>query len=416
MINVIVLGVGNRGKIYGSKLALFNDVNIVAICDKYQEKLDRVRNDWNVPSNMCFLDENDLWAQGKIADAIVIASQDRDHYAHAIKALELGYHIMMEKPVSPNLEECLHIESLAKEKDLKVIVCHVLRYTKYYKKIKEILNSGIIGDIKVIRHSENISYWHFSHSYVRGNWRNENTTSPMLLAKCCHDMDLMYWYAGSKAKSVTSYGELSHFTRENAPADSADRCSDCSLKSTCIYEAELQYLGRNNGIKKEKKMFKWGTYAFSTSGTRQDIKCKLKTGNYGRCVFKCDNNVVDNQVVNIEFENNIKVSFAVNAFNQDNYRSTHICGTMGEIIADDRGSIIKLKVFGEGTRKIVVNVLPILSEHLGGDYAIAETFVKILKGQCPEGATYISDTIESHKIVFAAEKSRLSGGELVRLS
>ena len=186
MLKVAVLGLGSRGKNYGSHLAKTDGVKIVSVCDKYQAKIDKVKAKWGVPENACFTDEKDFFAQGKVADLMVIATQDRDHYGHAMKALDLGYNLLLEKPVSPDIAECLAIEKKAREKGLKVLVCHVLRYSNYYKRIHDILASGVLGDIMLIKHDEHIAYWHFAHSYVRGNWRREEETSPMLLAKCCH--------------------------------------------------------------------------------------------------------------------------------------------------------------------------------------------------------------------------------------
>ena len=226
MSTVAVLGLGNRGKNYGGHLNKLEGVKIVSICDKYQAKIDKVKKAWNVPDDKCFTDEDKFFAQGKIADVMVIATQDRDHYGHAIKALDLGYNLLLEKPVSPDIKECLEIEKLAREKGLKVLVCHVLRYANYYRRIKSIIDSGVLGDIKLIKHDEHVSWWHFCHSYVRGNWRREEDTTPMLLAKCCHDMDLLYWFAGAKCKSLSSYGELSYFTKANAPKGATARCFD----------------------------------------------------------------------------------------------------------------------------------------------------------------------------------------------
>ena len=263
MSTVAVLGLGNRGKNYGGHLNKLEGVKIVSICDKYQAKIDKVKKAWNVPDDKCFTDEDKFFAQGKIADVMVIATQDRDHYGHAIKALDLGYNLLLEKPVSPDIKECLEIEKLAREKGLKVLVCHVLRYANYYRRIKSIIDSGVLGEIKLIKHDEHVSWWHFCHSYVRGNWRREEDTTPMLLAKCCHDMDLLYWFAGAKCKSLSSYGDLSYFTKANGPKGAAAKCFDCPHRDKCIFECTYQYVGR--GLKGHK--FPWGTYAFCTFPT-----------------------------------------------------------------------------------------------------------------------------------------------------
>ena len=412
MIKIAVLGLGNRGRVYGNQFNIHEGVKIVSVCDKFQEKIDNIREKWNVPVEACFTDEEKFFAQGKIADAMVICTQDRDHYGHAMKALELGYNIMLEKPVSPVLQECLDIEAKAKEKGVNVIVCHVLRYSNLFRKIHDLIASGILGDVKLIRHNEDVSYWHFSHSYVRGNWRRSDETTPLLMAKCCHDMDLLYWYAGARAKKINSYGDLSFFTEANAPEGATPLCKDCPHKDTCIYEARLQYLGRGDKPRK----FPWGVYAFSTKETREDIAEKIQTGPYGRCVFKCDNNVCDCQTVNIEFENNIRAVFTVSAFNEDNYRFIYVNGTKGELFADDRKSVVTVRVFGEDEpREYVVGDKIDEAGHSGGDEGIADAVVRLIRGEYVPDATYIKDTIESHRMVLAAEESRLEGGKLIEL-
>lgn len=193
MLKVAILGLGNRGINYGTLLLGREDAVITAICDLDAERVEIAKEKFKNPSVRTFASADELFAQGKIADAIFICTQDRDHYGHTMQALELGYHVMVEKPVSPNPQHCLDIEKKAKEKNLKVIVCHVLRYSAFYRKIKAVVDSGALGNIVAVRHSENVAYWHFIHSYVRGLWRREDETSPLLMAKCCHDMDLLYW-------------------------------------------------------------------------------------------------------------------------------------------------------------------------------------------------------------------------------
>lgn len=415
MVRIAVLGLGSRGKNYGGHLSRNPNVQIVSVCDKFQNKIDKVKGKWNVPDDKCFTDDEKFFAQGKIADAMIIATQDRDHYGHAMRALDLGYDLILEKPVSPFIEQTLEIERKAREKGARVLVCHVLRYAPYYRRIKKMIDSGVLGDIVSIKHDENISYWHFAHSYVRGNWRREEETSPMLLAKCCHDMDLLYWYTGSKFAKVNSYGGLKYFTEESAPEGSAARCADCALKDTCIYEARYQYIGRPFRGKK----FPWGTYAFCQSKSKADIAESLEKGEkgrlFGRCVFRCDNNVVDNQTVNIEFENGVRCVMTVTAFNEKNHRHTEIRGTKGTLIADDSHSILEFQPFDGRKRRIRVNLIPIVRGHYGGDQGLMKAATAMLENKSDPGVlyTWISDTVESHRIVAAAEKSRKEGGRLV---
>ena len=422
MLKVAVLGLGSRGKNYGSHLAKTDGVKIVSVCDKYQAKIDKVKAKWGVPENACFTDEKDFFAQGKVADLMVIATQDRDHYGHAMKALDLGYNLLLEKPVSPDIAECLAIEKKAREKGLKVLVCHVLRYSNYYKRIHDILASGVLGDIMLIKHYEHIAYWHFAHSYVRCNCRMEQETYTMLIAKFCHDQDLLYWFTGSKCKNVSCLGGLYHFKKENAPEGSADTCFDCKYNKTCIYDCRYQYVGRNKGPFKGIHKFLWGTYAFSTSRKKKDLLEALKNDPRGklwsRCVYKCDNNVADMQTLQMEMENGTQIVMTANAFNEHDHRHTEIRGTKGELYADDMGSVIKLKLFDKCTKKIVVNIIPVIGGHYGGDQGIIKAAVGLLNGlDEKEGQyTWIKDTVESHRIAAAAELSRKQGGRRVDMS
>ena len=422
MIKVAVLGLGSRGKNYGSHLSKVEGVKIVSVCDKYQAKIDKVKGAWGVPDGACFTDDKAFFAQGKVADLMVIATQDRDHYGHAMQALELGYNLLLEKPVSPNIEECLAIEKKAREKGAKVLVCHVLRYASYYRRIKEIVDSGALGKIMLIKHDEDIAYWHFAHSYVRGNWRREDETSPMLLAKCCHDLDLLYWFTGSKYKSVSCLGGLYHFRKENAPEGCADNCFDCKYNKTCIYDCSYQYVGRNKGPFKGRHKFLWGTYAFSISRKKKDILEALKNDPRGkmwaRCVYKCDNDVADLQTLQMETEDGTQIVMTVNAFNEHDHRHTEIRGTKGELYADDTGSVIKLKLFDKCTKRIVVNIIPVIKGHYGGDEGVIKAAIGLLKGvgEDEQQYTWIRDTVESHRLVTAAEISRKQGGRRVEMS
>ena len=405
MLKVAVLGLGGRGRNYGTHLANTKGVEIVSVCDQYQAKIDNVKKKWGVPDEGCFTDDKKFFAQGKVADVMVIATQDRDHYGHAMQALDLGYNLLLEKPVSPDIAECLAIEKKAREKGLKVLVCHVLRYSNYYRRIHDIIASGVLGEIMLIKHDEHIAYWHFAHSYVRGNWRREDETSP-----------------GSKCKKVSCMGGLYHFKKENAPEGSADNCFDCKYNKTCIYDCRYQYTGRNRGPFIGKHKFKWGTYAFCTSGKKKDVLNALKNDPRGklwsRCVYKCDNDVADLQTLQMEMCNGTQVVMTVNAFNEDDHRHTEIRGTKGELYADDTGSVIRLRLFDKHTKKITVNVIPVIKGHYGGDEGIIKATVGLLKGldETKQQYTWIKDTVESHRIAAAAERSRREGGRVVEMS
>lgn len=422
MKTVAILGLGSRGQNYGKHLFKKEGVEIVAICDKLQPKIDKFSKIWNIPQDKCFTSDEEFFAKGKMADVLLVTTQDKDHYGHAVKALNLGYHLLLEKPVSPVIEETLEIERLAREKNRKVLVCHVLRYAPYYKKVKEIISSGMLGDIMTIEHSEHIAYWHFTHSYVRGLWRKESETSPMLLAKCCHDMDLLYWFCDSKAKKLNSFGELRFFRKENAPAGCADNCFDCKYRKECLYDAEKLYVGEKTAFGRKKKVFQWSPTAFSLSKDKDDVLNALKNDPKGklwaRCVYRCDNDVCDSQTINMDMQNGIKISVTVDAFNSKDHRHTEIRGTKGELYADDSGSVLYLHLFGKKPKKIIVNIIPVIKGHFGGDQGVINAIMNfdIDTNEQSSDYSWIKDTVESHRIVAAAELSRKEGGRVVSLS
>lgn len=414
MLTVAILGLGNRGINYGNILKGRDDAKIVAISDLDAERVSIARETFGCPDVQTFESADALFKAGKLADAIFICTQDRDHYGHTMQALELGYNVLVEKPISPDPQHCLDIEKKAAEKNLKVMVCHVLRYSKFYRKIKEIIDNGTLGQIVTIRHSENVAYWHYIHSYVRGLWRREDQTSPILMAKCCHDMDLLYWWMGCRCKSVSSYGDLVYFNEKNAPSYAPNFCEDCPENLSCPYDARLQYLGREDH---PDPKFPWGTYPVSNVDSPERLKAALHQGNYGRCVFHSDNNVNDYQFVQMEFENGVHVQFSVEAFSNENYRKTHIFGTEGELFSNDLEETITVQRFGQEKEVIDMSLNDQAAYgggHVGGDAGLIEDVVAYLSGRQVEerNLTRIQDTYESHLMVAASEKSRKSGGKL----
>ena len=218
-ITASVIGTGARGRIgYGARMLRFpEDIKVVAAADLNKETLGSMAQEHNIPADKCFNSAEEFLAQPKMSDIVFVCTQDRDHFGHVIPALEKGYDVIVEKPISPSLSECKKIAETANRLGRKVIVCHVLRYTPFYSKIKEILDSGVIGNIMTVSAEEGVGYWHQAHSFVRGNWRNSDESSPMILAKCCHDMDILLWLTGKKCLKVSSFGHLTHFKPENAP-------------------------------------------------------------------------------------------------------------------------------------------------------------------------------------------------------
>ena len=243
-ITMVIAGLGGRGHdIYGNYAMEHPDeVEIAAVADPRPERLELAQREWNIPAERCFATAEELFAQPQLADAAVIATQDRQHVVHAEAALKGGYHLLLEKPVAVDIEGCLEVLRLARRYQRHVVVCHVLRYTPFYNAIKRIIEDGRIGEVVTIQAMEQVGYWHQAHSYVRGNWRRADESSPMILAKCCHDMDILIWLTGKRARYVSSYGNNYLFRAEKAPAGAAQRCMDCAVRAGCPYDAVRYYL------------------------------------------------------------------------------------------------------------------------------------------------------------------------------
>lgn len=413
MKTIAVLGIGNRGGEYALfvKYLYRKWAKIVSICDINQDKLKSSGKKFGIKEDKLFSDATAFFSSGVLADALIIATQDMTHYEFAKKAIETGYkYILLEKPVSANVNECLDLERLAKEYGTTIIVCHVLRYSGYFSKIKELIESGIIGKTVAVKQVENIGYYHFCHSYVRGEWRNTAVAAPSIMAKCCHDLDLIYWYANSEPISVSSLGGLKYFHEGNAPEGATSHCmGGCSVKESCPFDAEAFYITDPFWKAKFIKYLTRTVYG-KTGISKKEKREILSTGKYGRCVYKSDNNVCDFQNVNIEFENGIIGSLTMTGLSAQNIREVRIIGTLGEIVA--RNNKIKLLIYGKRAKSIRTSALP-LPGHIDGDFRTVRSFVKLINGKVEndKDITTISATVRSHKIADLAEISRKNNGE-----
>ena len=327
-ITMVIAGLGGRGHdIYGNYAMEHPDeVEIAAVADPRPERLELAQREWNIPAERCFATAEELFAQPQLADAAVIATQDRQHVVHAEAALKGGYHLLLEKPVAVDIEGCLEVLRLARRYQRHVVVCHVLRYTPFYNAIKRIIEDGRIGEVVTIQAMEQVGYWHQAHSYVRGNWRRADESSPMILAKCCHDMDILIWLTGKRARYVSSYGNNYLFRAEKAPAGAAQRCMDCAVRAGCPYDAVRYYLESGRTSVRAGRVH-WPINVLDPHPTPENIEQALRTGPYGRCVYHCDNDVVDHQVVNIELDGGTTINFTMSAFTERCYRTIKVMGT-----------------------------------------------------------------------------------------
>lgn len=401
-IKVALIGAGQRGVNYLEyALQHPHEVEVVAVAEPVRERRESFKARHGVADSKCFESWDDLFAVPKLADAVLICTQDKQHFEPAMKALKAGYHVLLEKPISPDPEECILMGEMASQSGLVFSICHVLRYTPFFTALKELLDKDTIGQLMSIQHNENVGYWHQAHSYVRGNWRRKDESSPMILAKSCHDLDILLWLANSDCVRVSSFGSLSHFTVSQAPKGAPARCLDgCPVSEECLYYAPKQYLTDDTD---------WPTSAISDDNSFSSRYKALLEGPYGRCVYNCDNDVVDHQVVNLEFANGVTVSFTMSAFTRDVSRTIKLMGTRGEIRGAMEKNEIEILHFGSGkVERIDFENVSGHVGHGGGDARLIQDFLKMVRtnGRI-QGLTSANRSVQSHLMAFAAEESRI---------
>lgn len=399
-VSAIVLGAGSRGNAYAEySLNCPDELVIVGVAEPDEKKRNLFAEKYHVPKENCFAGWKQALDRPKMADAAFICTMDEMHTQPAIQALSKGYHVLLEKPMSNTRKECLAIERAARQSGQVLTVCHVLRYTSFYRTLKQLIEQDAVGEVVSVDQIENVGYWHQAHSFVRGNWRSSFQTSPMILQKSCHDLDIISWLIGKSCEWVSSFGSLRHFKAENRPKDAPDNCMEgCPHSGGCPYYAPKIYLTGNT---------EWPVDVLTTDLTPEGIKRALKEGPYGRCVYACDNDVVDHQVVIMEYEGGVTASFTMTAFTTDRSRQLKIMGTKGQIIADMAVKEVSLHRFGEEEIKVPVG----LSEadqfgHGGGDYGIVKNFIGLVNGE-GDNLTSAAASLQSHLMCFAAEQSRL---------
>lgn len=406
---IIVIGAGQRGAFAYVPYALDNgdQLQVVGVAEPVDVKREYMRKTYGIAEENCYTTWETCLERDKFADAVLISTQDRLHFEPAMKAIEKGYDILLEKPMSPLPEECVQIRDAAQNAGVKVLVCHVLRYTSHYQKMKEIVDSGRLGDIVHIVHTENVGDYHHAHSYVRGNWNNSETSAPMILAKSCHDVDLLRWIIGKKCKKVSAFGSLKYFHEGHKPEGAPKRCIEgCPHGEVCPYNAVKSYY--------EDKNNRWfrTVAADCPDPTDEQVLEAIKTGPYGRCVFQCDNNVVDHMVVNMEFEDEVTAAFTMSAFSPRIARESIIMGTKGHLRSDMEKEEIIVTDFLTRTEEVISTKNDLFGHtgHGGGDEGIIRDFIDVLNGEeITDRVTGVEISCESHMIAFAAEEARLTG-------
>ncbi len=403
-VTLIVIGAGSRGATYAGYAAQHPEqVRIVGVADPREFYRQQLASQHNIPPEHVFTDWREAAAQPRFADGVIISTPDQVHVEPAIAFAGLGYHLLLEKPMALNAADCRRIVDAAHANGVMVAVCHVLRYTAYTQQVKALIASGRLGEIISLQHLEPVGFWHQAHSFVRGNWRNEAESSSMLLAKSCHDLDWISYIMDRRCTRVSSFGSLKHFRRAEQPQGAADRCLECDVEATCPYSAPRIYLER---VRRGETG--WPVAILTPDVTLEGVTEALRTGPYGRCVYACDNDVVDHQVVAMQFEGGAAATFTMMAFTRARPRETRIFGTRGELYGD--GQTIEVYDFLTGQTETIDTQLSdgsILSGHGGGDEGLMRRFVAALSHNDPREILSGPDaTLESHMMVFAAEQAR----------
>jgi predicted dehydrogenase len=404
-ITLLIVGAGNRGAGYATAARLQPErVRIAGAADPRAPYRQAIAGAYDVPSHHVFADWREAASRPRFADAVVIATPDALHAEPAIAFARLGYAMLLEKPMAPNAADCQRIVEAVEASGVIFAVGHVLRYTPYTRQIKALLAAGVIGDLVSIQHLEPVGYWHFAHSFVRGNWRSATLSSPVLLAKSCHDLDWIRYIMGVPCQAISSFGSLRHFTPQNRPAGASERCLDCPVAPDCPYSARKIYLDRV-----ARGQTGWPVDVLTSDVTAEGVEAALRNGPYGRCVYACDNDVLDNQVVQMQFAGGRTASFSMVAFTEAGHRRTTIFGTRGELTCD--GHTVRIHDFlTDATQVIDIDALTAgqPGSHAGGDYGLMDAFVSAVAAGDP--GLILSgpqESLESHLMVFAAEQARI---------
>lgn len=401
-VTVVVIGAGGRGNAYAGYAAKApGELQVVGVAEPVRHRNEQMSSAHSVPDRNRFATWQHVFDRPRFADACLITTPDHLHFGPAMAALDLGYHLLIEKAIAPTWNQCREILKLAARREAIVGVGHVLRYSPYFRMLRHVVHSGRLGELVSIQHLEPVEHIHMSHSFVRGNWGNERKSTPMLLSKSCHDLDLLRWIVDRPCRRVTSFGSLKVFRPEMAPDGATARCTDgCPAESRCPYSALDIYL-RKKGWLTQK----------DTPG-RDDASTLewLRRSDYGRCVYRHDNDVVDHQVVNLEFEGGVTAAFSMEGLTSYAGRRTRIFGSEGDLSGDER--TLEVSSFREGQRyRWSIDDAVTGSGHGGGDHGLARDFVQAVS-QRDESllSSRLSESMESHLVGFLAEASRREGG------
>ncbi len=450
-IEAVLIGAGNRGaEAYGGWALRHPDqLRIVAVAEPLTVRRTAVAHQHRIPAERQFTTWEDLLARPQMAQAAIITTQDQLHTGPALAALAAGYDVLLEKPMAHRLADCVALVRAAEQHGRLLQICHVMRYTDFWQRLRAIVQSGRLGQIITVSHRENVSSWHMAHSYVRGNWRRAADSSPMILAKCCHDFDVLYWILERRALRLSSVGTLTHFRPHNAPLGAPKRCTDgCPIAETCPFYAPALYIDlmpikialsrarhpvyRLAGqmalhtpallrvlaavIPPLRQLTEYAGWPRSVIADHpadpESLWRALREGPYGRCVYHCDNDVVDHQVVAMAFEDDISVSLTMHGHSFEEGRTIRIDGSQATLLGKFSWNEAFIEVRDHRHRRVERLDLPNeieLGGHGGGDDGLMRAFVAALREGRQEPLTSARASLESHLMAFAAEQARVGG-------
>jgi predicted dehydrogenase len=404
-VSCVIIGHGSRGSYYGSMAKkMSDDWRVVGVAEPIKYRNEAAAKAHDIPDDRRFDTWERVFERDKFADVCVISTPDDLHHAPAMAALGRGYDLLLEKPIAMTWQQCKEIHALAKQKNAIVGVCHVLRYAPYFVQMREVIRSGMIGDVVSVQHLEPIEHIHMSHSFVRGIWRNTKIALPIILAKSCHDLDLLCWMIDKPCTRVSALGSLTYFRQENAPPGAPKMCLDgCPVEKTCAYYAPKVYV--------TKKLFGTG-HIVTEDRSDEGILEALKTSPFGRCVYQTENDQPDHFVSTMEFEGGVTAAFSMEGLTSYGGRRTRIMGTQGDLVGDEQ----TLDVFlFEPRRRIkwdVSKVAKDLGGHGGGDERLVRNFTQaVSRRDVALLSTDLAHSMESHLIGFQMERSRLAKGQ-----
>lgn len=419
-LELVVIGAGQRGATAYASYAFSHpeQVRVVGVAEPNAERRRRFADEHDIDDAYCFDSWEALTDAGQLGQGAIVATQDQMHVEPAVAAIEAGYDVLLEKPMAHTLEGCVELVQTAERTGRVLQICHVLRYSPFWKTLKGVLDSGRLGEIVTVEHRENVAYWHMSHSFVRGNWGNTAASSPMILAKCCHDMDILYWNLVGRCNRLSSFGSLLHYRSESVGPEIPLRCTDgCPIEQECPFSAIGIYMegrpfrdrlgaGGEGGIDPAWPR-RWPFTVLADDPTVENRLHALRTGPYGRCVYHCDNDVVDHQVVSMEWSTGATVSMVMHGHSNEEHRSIRYDGTKATLRARF-GDPSEITVYEHGGAEENVPIPEVESGHGGGDEGIMSDFVKVLRGEA-DALTSARESLESHLMAFAAEEARVNG-------